>query len=73
MKRTCLIILLIIINIVAIGAFTIWFCNRNYPMIGQDNRLFMPYMLDSFLHQNINGLNHPMVHAQLCRGPAGLH
>jgi hypothetical protein len=56
MKRTCLIILLIIVNIVAIGAFMIWFCNRSYPMIGQDNRLFMPYMLDSFLHQKINGL-----------------
>jgi len=25
-------------------------------MIGHDNRLFMPYMMDSYLHQKINGL-----------------
>jgi hypothetical protein len=48
--------LLIILNILAIGVFIIWFCNRDYPMIGHDYRLFMPYMIDSYLHQKINGL-----------------
>ena len=56
MKKPYLIVLLIILNIVAIGAFLIWYCNRTYPMIGHDYRLFMPYMIDSYLHQKINGL-----------------
>jgi hypothetical protein len=56
MKRTLLVILLIILNIVAIGTFIIWYCNRAYPMIGHDYRLFMPNMIDSYLHQKINGL-----------------
>lgn len=56
MKRVVLIASLIIINIIAIGAFIVWLLNRNYPIIGQDYRLFMPYMLDSYLHQKINGL-----------------
>jgi hypothetical protein len=57
MKKTILVILLIILNIVAIGAFIVWYCNRTYPMIGHDYRLFMPYMIDSYLHQKINGLS----------------
>ncbi len=56
MKKPFLVILLIILNIVAIGAFIVWYCNRTYPMIGHDYRLFMPYMIDSYLHQKINGL-----------------
>jgi len=47
---------LIILNIAAIGAFIIWYCNRTYPWIGQDFRLFMPYMIDSYLFQKINGI-----------------
>jgi hypothetical protein len=56
LKKTLLVILLIVLNILAIGAFIIWYCNRTYPMIGHDYRLFMPYMIDSYLHQKINGL-----------------
>jgi len=56
MKKQKFIILLIILNILAIGAFIIWYCNRTYPIIGHDYRLFMPYMIDSYLHQKINGL-----------------
>ncbi len=56
MKKSSLIVLLCAVNILVIGAFIIWFLNRNYPMIGMDNRLFMPYMMDSFLFQKINGL-----------------
>ena len=56
MKKTFLVVLLIILNIAVIGAFIIWYCNRTYPIIGHDYRLFMPYMIDSYLHQRINGL-----------------
>ncbi len=56
MKKNYLIILLIIANILVVGGFIIWYCDRFYPMIGMDNRLFMPYMLDSYLFQKINGL-----------------
>jgi hypothetical protein len=56
MKKTLFVILLIVLNILVIGAFIIWYCNRTYPMIGHDYRLFMPYMIDSYLHQKINGL-----------------
>jgi hypothetical protein len=57
MKKNFWIILLIAANILVIGAVLIWYCNRSYPLIGHDNRLFMPYLLDSFLHQKINGLS----------------
>ena len=50
-------ILLIVMNIVVVGYFLIWYMNRSYPMIGSDYRLFMPYMLNSYLHQKINGLS----------------
>lgn len=56
MKKSALIFVLCIVNILVIGAFILWYCNRTYPMIGHDNRLFMPYMIDSYLHQKINGL-----------------
>ena len=56
MKKNFWIIFLIALNILVIGAFIVWFLNRNYPIIGHDYRLFMPYMLDSYLHQKINGL-----------------
>ena len=56
MKKSVLIVLLCAVNILAIGAFIIWYLNRTYPIIGHDYRLFMPYMIDSFLHQKINGL-----------------
>jgi len=55
-KKNYLLTILILVNIAAIGAFLVWYCNRTYPMIGMDNRLFMPYMLDSYLFQKINGL-----------------
>jgi len=55
-KKNYLILTLIFVNIAVVGAFLIWYCNRTYPMIGMDNRLFMPYMLDSYLFQKINGL-----------------
>jgi hypothetical protein len=55
-KKNYLIAFLIIVNILVVAAFTIWYCNRTYPMIGHDYRLFMPYMIDSYLHQKINGL-----------------
>jgi len=56
MKKSTFIVLLCAINILVVGAFIIWYCNRTYPMIGHDYRLFVPYMLDSYLHQRINGL-----------------
>jgi len=56
MKKRVLIIILILLNLLAISAFIVWYCNRTYPMIGHDYRLFMPYMIDSYLHQKINGL-----------------
>jgi len=56
MKKSALIVLLCTVNLLVIGVFIIWFLNRSYPLIGHDNRLFMPYMLDSYLHQKINGL-----------------
>ncbi len=56
MKKAYLVVFLIVINILVIGAFIIWYCNRTYPIIGHDYRLFMPYMLNSYLHQKINGL-----------------
>ena len=56
MKKSILIALLIILNILIIGGFIIWYSSRTYPMIGHDYRLFMPYMIDSYLHQKINGL-----------------
>jgi len=56
LKKSLFVILLIVFNILVIGAFIIWYCNRTYPMIGHDYRLFMPYMIDSYLHQKINGL-----------------
>ena len=56
MKKNYFLAILIILNIAVIGAFIIWYCNRTYPMIGHDYRLFIPYMLDSYLHQRINGL-----------------
>ncbi len=55
MKKV-VIVLLIILNLLAIGVFIVWYCNRTYPIIGHDYRLFMPYMIDSYLHQKINGL-----------------
>ena len=56
MKKKLLVILLIIFNILAICGFLVWYCSRTYPLIGHDYRLFMPYMIDSYLHQKINGL-----------------
>jgi hypothetical protein len=56
MKKSVLIISLCALNILVIGALLIWYCNRTYPMVGHDYRLFIPYMLDSYLHQRINGL-----------------
>jgi hypothetical protein len=56
MKRSIWIAILIFFNILVIGGFIIWYCSRTYPMIGHDYKLFMPYMIDSFLHQKINGL-----------------
>ena len=56
MKKSALIVLICAVNILIIGAFILWYCNRIYPMIGHDYRLFVPYMLDSYLHQRINGL-----------------
>ncbi len=56
MKKSALIVLLCTANILVIGLFIIWFLNRTYPMVGMDNRLFMPYMLDSYLFHKINGL-----------------
>jgi hypothetical protein len=56
MKKNFWVILLCALNILAIGVFIIWYLNRSYPIIGHDYRLFMPYMLDSYLHQKINGL-----------------
>jgi hypothetical protein len=55
-KKNQLITLLIILNIAIVGAFLVWYCNRTYPMIGMDYRLFMPYMTDTYLFQRINGL-----------------
>ena len=56
MKKPILIALLIILNILIISGFIIWYSSRTYPMIGHDYKLFMPYMIDSYLHQKINGL-----------------
>jgi hypothetical protein len=56
-KKSILIPLLIIFNILIISGFIIWFSSRTYPMIGHDYKLFMPYMIDSYLHQKINGLS----------------
>jgi hypothetical protein len=56
MKKSFWAILLIALNILVIGTFIVWLLNRNYPIIGHDYRLFMPYMIDSYLHQKINGL-----------------
>jgi hypothetical protein len=56
MKKSIWIALLIILNILVIGGFIIWYCSRTYPMIGHDYNLFFPYMIDSYLHQKINGL-----------------
>jgi hypothetical protein len=55
-KKSFWTILLIAVNILVIGVFIVWLLNREYPMIGHDYRLFMPYMIDSYLHQKINGL-----------------
>jgi hypothetical protein len=55
-KKKYLIAVLIFSNIAVVGALLVWYCNRAYPMIGMDNRLFMPYMMDSYLFQKINGL-----------------
>ena len=55
-KKNHLINLLIILNIAIVGAFLVWYCNRTYPMIGMDYRLFMPYMTDTYLFQKLNGL-----------------
>ena len=57
MKKSFGVILLIALNILIIGYLLIWYLNRTYPIIGHDYRLFMPYMLDSYLHQKINGLS----------------
>jgi hypothetical protein len=56
MKKLFLVAIIIVFNILVIGGFIVWFSSRTYPMIGHDYRLFMPYMIDSFLHQKINGL-----------------
>lgn len=55
-KRRIFLFILIVVNILFICGFVAWLLNRNYPIIGHDYRLFMPYMLDSYLHQRINGL-----------------
>jgi hypothetical protein len=55
-KKNLLLALTMILNIAIVGAFIIWYCSRYYPMVGHDYRLFVPYMLDSYLHQKINGL-----------------
>ena len=56
MKKKSFFTILIIVNIAVVGAFLVWYCNRTYPMIGMDYRLFMPYMTDTYLFQKINGL-----------------
>ncbi len=56
MKKNVWITLLVALNVLVISLFLIWLLNREYPIIGHDNRLFMPYLLDSYLHQKINGL-----------------
>jgi hypothetical protein len=56
MKKSALIVILCAFNILVVGAFIVWYMSRTYPMIGHDYRLFMPYMIDSYLHQKINGL-----------------
>ncbi len=56
LKKNFWIIILIVLNVLIIGFLLIRFLNRTYPIIGHDYRLFMPYMLDSYLHQKINGL-----------------
>ncbi len=56
MKNSVKFALLIAANILIIGAFIVWYSSRTYPMVGHDYGLFMPYMIDSYLHQKINGL-----------------
>src|SRR5512136_2652536 len=56
MKKHLLVAIIIVLNIAAIGAAIIWFSSRTYPMVGHDYSLFLPYMIDSYLHQKINGL-----------------
>ena len=56
MKKIAIAVL-IALNLAVIGGVVVWFGSRAYPMVGHDYNLFLPYMIDSYLHQKVNGLS----------------
>jgi len=48
---------LIGLNILVVVVFMIMYSNAAYPMVGHDYRLFIPRLLDTYLHYKINGLS----------------
>jgi len=48
--------ILIGLNILVVIVFMVMYSNAAYPVVGHDYRLFLPRLLDSYLHYKINGL-----------------
>jgi hypothetical protein len=47
---------LIAMNVLVVIVFTICYASASYPVVGHDYRLFLPRLLDTYLHYKINGL-----------------
>ncbi len=47
--------ILIIANLAVIGWVVIRFMNLSYPIVGHDYSLAMPSLLDTYIHQVVNG------------------
>ncbi len=55
-KKSFLIPILIILNIVVIALFFFRYTSSTAPMVGGDFRYFIPRLLDNYLYQRINGI-----------------
>jgi hypothetical protein len=57
MKNRNLIVILAVTNILVVVVFMIIYTVISYPHIGHDYRLFLPRILDTYLHYRVNGFS----------------
>jgi hypothetical protein len=55
-KRSFLISIIILINLIAIGLFFFRYVSSTAPIVGADFRYFIPRLLDNYLYQRLNGI-----------------
>ena len=56
MKKRAVYSAIIAVNILAIVIFMVAYSDATLPLIGHDYRLFIPRLLDTYLHYKVNGL-----------------